>query len=105
MRVGELGRNIHWAVYDVEPADQKMELENRFWSQFFRYDSQNHTKGEFLKERMRTRGDWKLWEEKRPWFKKIWLGRKWGFMEAKGKWDTSEEMLLRVPGGEVIRGS
>lgn len=57
MRVGELGRNIHWAVYDVEPADQKMELENRFWSQFFRYDSQNHTKGEFLKERMRTRGD------------------------------------------------
>lgn len=54
MRVGELGRNIHWAVYDVEPADQKMELENRFWSQFFRYDSQNHTKGEFRKERMRT---------------------------------------------------
>lgn len=60
MRDGELGRNIHWAVQDVEPANQKTELENRFWINFFGCDSYNDTKGEFLKERARARWDWKL---------------------------------------------
>ena len=46
-RVGELVRNIHWAVQDVEPAYQKTGLEDRFCSQFFGYNSCSDTKGGF----------------------------------------------------------
>ena len=46
-RVGELVRNIHWAVQGAEQAYQKTGLENRFCSQFFGYTSYSDTKGGF----------------------------------------------------------
>lgn len=35
MRDGELGSNTLWAVQDVEAANEKTELENRFLDPFF----------------------------------------------------------------------
>ena len=59
-RVGELVRNIHWAVQGAEQAYQKTGLENRFCSQFFGYTSYRIPKEDSLKEKVRTSRDWKL---------------------------------------------